>query len=62
MHVRLGGIIFFLLLTACTPHDYRHRITTTYNGQRYIYYCDTVLHDREGFYFKNSNGSIVRIR
>ena len=59
MYVRLGGIIFLILLPACTPHDYKHRIATTYQHHRY--YCDTVLQDKQGLYFKNTNGTIVRI-
>lgn len=56
------ALLLLICSLACTPHDYRHRIATTHNGHRHIYYCDSIAHDKEGFYFKNSNGSIVRIR
>jgi hypothetical protein len=58
----VGLVILAYSLTACTPHEYRHRIETTYQGHRYIYYCDTVQQDKQGLFYKNSNGSIVRIQ
>lgn len=54
-------LISFISISTCTPHDYRHRIETTHQQRRYIYYCDTLERDQEGLFFRNSNGSIVRI-
>ena len=58
---KIIGSVFLLCSLSCTPHPYRHRIATSYQHRRYIYYCDTILQDKQGFFFKNSNGTIVRI-